>query len=99
MAAPDIPHPARAPQRPQNSAESHHDDFGVEEDLDTDSAASLVVVLAASLAGLSAALSAKRRVGTNVVLVVWEDRGRREGDAKRVARKTIGRKDAMVVVL
>ena len=26
MAAPDMPHPARAPHRPQNSAESHHDD-------------------------------------------------------------------------
>lgn len=25
MAAPDIPHPARAPHRPQNSAEFHHD--------------------------------------------------------------------------
>ena len=26
MAAPDMPHPARAPQRPQNSAEFHHDE-------------------------------------------------------------------------
>ena len=26
MAAPDMPHPARAPHRPQNSAEFHHDD-------------------------------------------------------------------------
>jgi len=26
MAAPDIPHPARAPHRPQNSAEFHHDE-------------------------------------------------------------------------
>ncbi len=25
MAAPDMPHPARAPHRPQNSAEFHHD--------------------------------------------------------------------------
>jgi hypothetical protein len=30
MAAPDMPHPARAPQRPQNSAEFHHDEDGDE---------------------------------------------------------------------
>lgn len=46
IAAPDMPHPAKAPHRPQNSAESHHDEeaelLGASED--DDSAADFDVV-------------------------------------------------------
>lgn len=80
MAAPDMPQPAKAPQRPQNSALSHHDcDLGASVAGGAVSAALVVVSVADSVAsfatvcaGLSAALSANRLVGT--VLVV----GKRE---------------------
>lgn len=76
MAAPDIPHPARAPHLPQNSAESQNDsDLGASAEAAggggavsavllvvsaADSAASFVAVWA----GLSAALSANLRDAT-----------------------------------
>ena len=35
IAAPDMPHPAKAPHRPQNSAESHHELLGASADDDS----------------------------------------------------------------
>ena len=49
IAAPDMPHPAKAPHRPQNSAESHHDEelLGASAE-DDDSAADFDVVVDAT---------------------------------------------------
>ena len=111
MAAPDIPHPARAPILPQNSAEFHRDsdDLGAS----ASTAAASVVLVADSLAAVPvgvafddapSALSANRRVWTLVfgtvvlrALGVWTRRWRRMVDATcRVAGERISRLAIMV---
>ena len=73
MAAPDIPHPARAPILPQNSAEFHRDsdDLGASASAATASVVLVADSLAAVPVGVAfddapSALSANRRVWTLV---------------------------------
>jgi hypothetical protein len=76
MAAPDIPHPATAPQTPQNSGELHHPtgSFFV---------SALAATLAASLAATVESLLSQRRV-----TIEREDRSM-AFDAKRVVLDNI----------
>lgn len=109
MAAPDIPQPAKAPHRPQNSAESHNDCCDVSADgrgavsavLTADSLAVSVASLATVFAGLSTALSANLRdIKFLEAFGTREYRRLRESEtASLVARRMIGRlNDAMVHV-